>query len=31
MSNDTTTTTALETTVDTYLQTWNETDAASPP
>ena len=28
MSNDTTDTTALETVVDTYLETWNETDAA---
>jgi hypothetical protein len=26
MSNDTTAATAVETTVDTYLQTWNETD-----
>jgi len=28
MSNDTTETTALETVVDAYLATWNETDAA---
>ena len=28
MSNDTTATTALETVVDAYLETWNETDAA---
>ena len=28
MSNDTTETTALETVVDAYLETWNETDAA---
>ena len=28
MSTDTTATTALETTVDAYLETWNETDAA---
>ena len=27
MSNDTTETTALETVVDAYLETWNETDA----
>ena len=29
MSNDTTETTALETVVDAYLETWNETDAAT--
>jgi hypothetical protein len=28
MSNDTTTATAVETTVDAYLETWNETDPA---
>ena len=29
MSTDTTSTTAVETTVDAYLQTWNETDPAA--